>query len=95
MDAKTLLLILVPFAFVAASIVVFLTFSRSLGVRSFEEDAERERFARPWWGSPLVWVGACAALALLGLMVAPRLFGVVFLLLPFIWIGRFRRHQRR
>ena len=95
MDAKTLVLILVPFAFLAAGVAVFLTVSRNLGVRAFEEGAEAERFARPLWGSPLVWVGACAVLALLGLVVAPRLFGVVFLFLPFIWMGRFRRRQRR
>ena len=94
MDAKTLVLILVPFAFLIAGITVFLTV-RNPGVRAFEEGAEAERFARPWWGSPLVWVGACAVLALLGLVAAPRLFGVVFLFLPFIWIGRFRRRQRR
>lgn len=95
MDAKTLVLILVPFAFLAAAVAVFLTVSRNLGVQAFEEDAEPERFARPLWGRPLVWVGACAVLALLGLVAAPRLFGVVFLFLPFIWIGRFRRRQRR
>ncbi|MGH2658926.1 MAG: hypothetical protein ACRDHS_04490 [Actinomycetota bacterium] len=95
MDAKTLVLILVPFAFLAGGIAVFLAFSRSLGVRAFEEGAEAERFARPWWGSPLVWIGACAMLALLGLVVAPRLFGVFFLFLPLIWIGRFHRRQRR
>lgn len=95
MDAKTLVLILVPFVCLAAGVAVFLTVSRNLGVQAFEEDAEPERFARPLLGSPLVWVGACAVLALLGLVVAPRLFGVVFLFLPFIWIGRFRRRQRR
>ena len=95
MDAKTLVLILVPFAFLIAGIAVFLAASRSPGARAFEEGAEAERFGRPWWGRPLVWVGACAVLALLGLVVAPRLFGVVFLFLPFIWIGRFRRRLRR
>jgi len=94
-DAKTLVLILVPFAFLAAGVAVFLTVSRNPGVRAFEEGAEPERSARPLWGSPLMWVGACAVLALLGLVVAPRLFGVVFLVLPFIWIGRLRRRQRR
>jgi len=94
-DAKTLVLILVPFAFLIAGITVFLAASRSPRARAFEEGAEAERFARSLWGSPLVWVGACAVLALLGLVAAPRLFGVVFLFLPFIWIGRFRRRQRR
>lgn len=95
MDAKTLVLILVPFAFLAAGVAVFLTVPRNLGVQALEEGAEPERSARPWWGSPLGWVGACAVLALLGLVVAPRHLGVVFLFLPFIWIGRFRRRQRR
>lgn len=95
MDAKTLVLILVPFAFLAAGVAVFLTVSRNLGVHVLEEGGEEERFARPWWGSPVVWVGACAVLALVGLVVAPRLFGVIFLFLPLIWIGRFRRRQQR
>lgn len=95
MDAKTLVLILVPFAFLAAGVAVFLTVSRNLGVHVLEEGGEAERFARPWWGSPLVWVGACAVLALVGLVVAPRLFGVILLFLPFVWIGRFRRRQQR
>jgi hypothetical protein len=43
---------------------------------------------RPWWGNPLVWVGVSAAFVVLGLLVAPKLFGFAFLFLPFIWIRR-------
>jgi hypothetical protein len=54
---------------------------------------ERSRPARPRWGSPLVWAGVCAVFALLGLVVAPRLLGGVFLFLPFVWIGGRRRRR--
>lgn len=43
---------------------------------------------RPWWGNPLLWVGVSAVFVLLGLFVAPKLFGFAFLFLPFIWIRR-------
>ena len=43
---------------------------------------------RPWWGNPFLWVGVSAVFVLLGLFVAPKLFGFAFLFLPFIWIRR-------
>ena len=46
---------------------------------------------RPWWGNPWLWVGVCAVSIVLGLIVWPGLFGGVFLVLPFVWVGRPRR----
>ena len=49
---------------------------------------------RPWWGNPLIWVGACLVSLVLGLVVWPGLFGGVFVFLPFVWISR-PRHEPR
>jgi hypothetical protein len=94
-DGRTLLLILVPFAFLAGGLTVFMATSARHGIQALEEDPEHARVVRPWWGNPLAWVIVCGILAFLGLVVAPRLFGVAFLLLPFIWIGGFRRREPR
>jgi len=48
----------------------------------------------PWWRSPAVWFGTCAVFAILGLFVAPKLFGFTFLFLPFLWIGGLGRPDR-
>lgn len=95
MNGNTLLLILVPFAFLAGGLAAFLAMSARHGLDALEEETEPGRRPRPWWGNPLLWVGACAAFAFLGLVVAPRLFGVAFLLLPFIWVSGLRRRERR
>ena len=95
MDGNTLLLILIPFAFLALGLAVFLAMSARHGMDALQEEMEPKRRVRPWWGNPLLWVGACAGLAFLGLVVAPRLFGVAFLLLPFIRVVRVRRRERR
>jgi hypothetical protein len=50
--------------------------------------------SRPWWGNPLIWVGACLVSLVLGLVVWPGLFGGVFVFLPFVWISR-PRHEPR
>lgn len=50
---------------------------------------------RPWWGNPLVWLGIAAVFVLLGLFVFPKLFGGVFLFLPFFWLRGWRRPVRR
>jgi len=89
---STLLLILVPFALVVLGAVAVLVFTGRLAEQHAAQIPGRGR--RPWWGNPLLWVGVCAAFALVGLVVAPRLFGVAFLLLPFIWIGGFRRRRQ-
>ncbi len=93
MDGQTLLLILVPFAILAAGIGVFLAWSTRREFAGLE--GGEERVSRPWWGNPLVWVAVGCGMLFVGLVVAPRLFGVVFLLLPFVWmrgLGR-RRSQ--
>ncbi len=95
MNGNTLLLILVPFAFLVGGVAAFLAMSARHGIHVLDEGVEPDRPVRPWWGNPLLWVGACAVLALVGLVVAPKLFGVAFLLLPFIWVGGLRRRERR
>ena len=41
---------------------------------------------RPWWGSPLIWLGVGGVFLLLGLFVAPHFFPGTILLFPFLWI---------
>jgi hypothetical protein len=94
-NGNTLLLILVPFAFLAGGLAVFLAVSARHAVPALEPGMEPGRRVRPWWGNPLLWVVASVGLAILGLVIAPRLFGVAFLLLPFIWVGGLRRRERR
>jgi hypothetical protein len=81
----TLALILIPAALFVGAVVAFLVF--------------RERHAvdgRPWWGAPPTWLIVCSVLLVLGLVIAPRLLGFTFLLLPFIWVGGLgRRRERR
>ena len=50
---------------------------------------------RPWWGSPMLWVGVAAVFLALGLFVAPKLFGFTFLFLPLIWMRLPRRRGSR
>lgn len=95
MSGTTLLLVLVPFAFLAGGLAVFLSMSARNGIHAQEEAMEPERRVRPWWGNPLLWVVVSVGLAFLGLVIAPRLFGVAFLLLPLIWVGGIRRRERR
>ncbi len=95
MNGNTLLLILIPFAFMVGGLAVFLAMTVRRGIDVLDGGVESERRVRPWWGNPLLWVLACAGFALLGLVIAPRLFGVAFLLLPFIWIRGSRRQRER
>ncbi len=95
MNGNTLLLILVPFAFLAGGLAVFLAMSARHEVHALEVGMEPERRVRPWWGNPLPWVVASVGFAFLGLVIAPRLFGVAFLLLPFMWVSGVRRRERR
>ena len=94
-NTTTLLLILVPFALLAAGIGLFLAWSTRHEFAVLEGNEEPERPPRPWWGNPLLWVGIAGGLAFLGLVVAPRLFGVAFMLLPFVWMRGLRRRPRR
>jgi hypothetical protein len=59
------------------------------GAMERSDDAPRAR--RPLFEP---WMVATAALLIAGLVVAPRLFGITFLLLPFLLGGR-RRPPRR
>ena len=94
MDAATFLLLLGPTAlFFVLALAVVLFLGRRRGLMTTMETDGPEAPARPWWGSPVLWLGVCAVLALLGLFVAPHLFGGVFLFLPFLWIVRPRRRE--
>lgn len=51
---------------------------------------------RPWRGAVPTWVLVCGVFVLFGLVIAPRLLGFTFLLLPFLWLGGLgRRRERR
>jgi hypothetical protein len=82
----TLLLILVPALVFTAAVVGAIALRRRADVSG-----------RPWPGTWPAWVAVVAALTVLGLVVAPRLLGITFLFLPFVWIGGLgrRRQQRR
>ena len=47
---------------------------------------------RPWLGRPRAWLVLAAVFLILGLLVAPKLFGGVFLFFPLFW---FRGPRRR
>jgi hypothetical protein len=79
----TLALILVPAVLFAAGVVAFLVFRERTDLGE-----------RPWWGTLPTWLIVCGVLLVVGLVVAPRLLGFTFLLLPFIWIGGRRRERR-
>jgi hypothetical protein len=82
---RTLALILIPAVLFVGAVVAVL----SLRDR-------RELDGRPWRGTPPTWLLVCGVLLILGLVVAPRLLGFTFLLLPFIWVGGLgRRRERR
>jgi hypothetical protein len=84
MQGSTLLLILAGFAVVA----VALTLAARLGHRcGGDVDLVRGRRSRPWWGHPGLWILVSAGVVLLGLFVLPKLFGITFVLLPFVWVG--------
>jgi hypothetical protein len=79
----TLALILIPAVLFAGAVVAFLVIRERTELRE-----------RPWWGAVPTWLIVCGVLLVLGLVVAPRLLGVTFLLLPFIWIGGLGRRRR-
>ena len=41
--------------------------------------------ARPFWATPAGFAGIAVVVLLVGAFVAPRLLGITFLLLPFLW----------
>lgn len=88
----TVLLIVLLFGLLVAATVGVL----SARMRRWDATARPSPARRPWWGIPSVWVGVAALSIVLGLFVAPRLFGFAFLLLPLVWIsGLDRRRDER
>ena len=81
----TLALILIPAVLFVGAVVAFLVIRERTELRE-----------RPWWGAVPTWLIICGVMLVLGLVVAPRLLGFTFLLLPFIWVGGLgRRRERR
>jgi len=81
----TLALILIPAVLFAGGVVAFLVIRERTELRG-----------RPWRGPVPTWLIVGGVLLVLGLVVAPRLLGFTFLLLPFIWVGGLgRRRERR
>ncbi len=87
---STLAWILAPVVLVAAALALVLAVRER---RAAESPAIGR--PRPWWGSPLVWLGVAAVSILVGLVIAPRVFGFTFLFLPFVWIGRTGRRTTK
>lgn len=78
----TLALILIPAALFLAAVI---------GVLALRDGrASGRAVAR----IPGRWIVLSTVLLLLGLLVAPRLLGFTFLLLPFVWMGRAGRRRR-
>ncbi len=87
----TLALIVVPFA-VLALITAFVLTTR---LRTGGDEDALTFPGRRWFGRPATWALVSVALVVLGLFVAPRLFGFLFLFLPFLWIRGQRRRGPR
>ena len=97
MEPGTILLVLVlPLAvFLVAVVFLMGRVLESPAVVGHDDELESEEPPRrQWWGNPLVWLAVAAIFVLLGVFVAPGLFGGVFIFIPFMWI-RFPRHKRR
>ncbi len=87
MNVQILLLILLPFAALAGV--------TALLVRRSHLQPE-VRVVHPWWGQPAYWLVLTAIFLVLGLFVAPRILGGIFLFLPFVWMrGSRPRPSRR
>lgn len=56
---------------------------------------ETARGDRPPWGDPRLWLAAALPLLLVGLVLAPKIFGGAIVFLPFLWIVRPRAGSRR
>lgn len=94
MDALTLtLVLLVPLVLLGPSIMIFLLLSRRLELER-PGAAEGVPAERPWWGNPLLWLAFSVVSVLLGIFVAPQLFGGVILFLPFVWISSLGAKRR-
>lgn len=92
---KTLLLILVPFLVILGIAVTVAMASGQVeeGGGDGETAPEGSRPPRPWWANPVVWALASGLFVLVGLLVAPKLFGGIFLFLPFIWMSGLGRRR--
>lgn len=99
MEPVTLLLVfvvpLVVFFVGVAFLLTRLLESPAVVEQSDEDPGTGEPSRRPWWGNPLVWLGIAGVFVLLGLFVAPGLFGGVFIFIPFMWIRIPRRRKPR
>ena len=82
----TLALILIPAALFAGAVVAFFV---------LRERHDLRPAGRPWWSAVLTWAIVCGVFLLFGLVIAPRLLGFTFLLLPFLLGGFGRRRERR
>jgi hypothetical protein len=80
---STLALILIPAAIFVALVA---------GVVALRDRGMRDP-ARPWWGSPAVWIAGSIAFVLVGVFVFPRLFGFTILFLPFFLARSFGRRR--
>jgi hypothetical protein len=80
---RTLALILIPASLFAGAVIAVLELRR----RNAEEPGKH------WWGNPFSWIGV-AAFLVLGVFVFPRLLGITFVFLPFVWFGGLRRRHR-
>jgi hypothetical protein len=86
-NVGTLLLILLPFGALFALTAMILRRSH------LRPDV---RVVEPWWAQPSYWLVLTALFVVLGVTVAPRILGGVFLFLPFVWMrgSRPRRNPR-
>jgi hypothetical protein len=64
------------------------------GVLTHADGPPQEADRRPWWARPSAWLLISAAFLFIGLFVTPKIFGGVFLFLPFFWIRGPRRRRR-
>lgn len=86
---STLAWILVPVVLFAAGLALV------LAVRGRRVEPIRAAGRpRPWWGRPRFWLGVAAVSIVLGLVIAPRVFGFTFLFLPFILVGGRRKPRQ-
>ena len=81
-------LLVVPLLMLAGMLALVRTFMASIGD---EVDAEALPRARPWWGSPVLWLVVAGVSLFLGLFVLPHFLGGLIFFVPFMWVGGGRR----
>ncbi|HEX9774735.1 MAG TPA: hypothetical protein VGB83_04040 [Actinomycetota bacterium] len=82
-DGSMIRLVLVAVAIVAFAVVAARMMTGAGRASAIE--------GRPWYLNPPSWLGVSAVLMILGLFVAPALFGGAFFVLPLIMVGGRRR----